>query len=499
MKIPPTEAAPGERIRLTLRAKGVLAFATLAVYLVAVLWLMGNERDKLLLARAHIDGLHAMEKTIARANVALSHSSFRLQEALNAQDPRPGIRDALLDMQVGEELIRPLAQLRPAVARHAEAVDAGVAAVLAAPSRANAVELHTRQDELVRVLSAAQEQLRERREMLVANDRRQQERITVITVSLGLAGFLAFGAATALFFTRLARDIKELQARSMAIVTEGHAEPLLITRHDEVGGLMQAVNRMQRELRQRDRELEISRQRRFHQEKMAAVGSLAVAIAHEINNPIAAISGIAQSMAQQKTACGCLVADGCQPELIVRHSERIASITRQVAQLTRPHPGAPELVNLNDVVRSACDFIIYDKRFRRIEVSLDLDRDLPAVEIVVDHITQILLNLLINSADALEGVSDRRGAVRVATYVHGDRVSIAVSDNGCGMEKAVLAQAFDESFTTKPPGRGQGVGLFLCKHLIEEGGGNISLESAVGRGTTVSLTLPLAHPQRLAA
>lgn len=486
-------------VEFTLRAKGILAFTALLIYLAAVLFGMSHEREKLLLARVHIDGLQAAERSLTRANVALSHSSFRLQETVSAKDPLPGIRDALLDMEVAQESIRQIAQHQPQIATHIDRLERSLANVLSVPSRVNARELHRTQDDMVQVLTGIQAQLRARRDALVSNDRKAQERITAITVSLGVLGFLAFGAATAVFFTRLARDIKRLQTRAIAIVTGTRTEPLAVTRHDEVGGLMHAVNRMELELRRRDRELEMSRQRRFHHEKMAAVGSLAVAIAHEINNPIAAISGIAQSMKQVKESCGCRNFDTCPPELIIRHSERIASITRQVAQLTLPHAPGPELVNLNEIVKNTRDFIVYDKRFRRVDIVLDLDHDLPAVEAVVDHITQVLLNLLINSADALETVSDRKAMIRVSTSVDQGDVAILVSDNGCGMHEAVLRQAFDESFTTKPPGRGQGVGLFLCKHLIEEGGGSIQLESALGCGTTARVRLPLSYQCQRAA
>lgn len=101
------------------------------------------------------------------------------------------------------------------------------------------------------------------------------------------------------------------------------------------------------------------------------------------------------------------------------------------------------------------------------------------------------MNLLINAADALSGDNGRKPAIRVATRVGDGEAVITVHDNGCGMEAAVLSQIFKESFTTKPPDIGRGLGLFLCKTLIEENHGHIALESTPGAGTTARVSLPL--------
>ena len=111
---------------------------------------------------------------------------------------------------------------------------------------------------------------------------------------------------------------------------------------------------------------------------------------------------------------------------------------------------------------------------------------------VTDHLTQVLMNLLINAADALEGVP-KNGAARihVATARVGNEVRLEVTDTGHGMSPEVLARAFEESFSTKPSGRGRGIGLFLCKTLIEQQEGRIQLASKQGEGTTARLYLPM--------
>jgi signal transduction histidine kinase len=263
---------------------------------------------------------------------------------------------------------------------------------------------------------------------------------------------------------------------------------------------MTALNQMQRELREREAQLELSRQQQFHKEKMAALGSLAAALAHEINNPIAAIAGVAQSLCDNRQSEKCAdMGSSCQPELILEQARRVSSITRQIADFTAPQSTEAQLLDLNGLVRSTCNFITFDRRFGSVELRTDLDAQLPAVHAVGDHLTQVLMNLLINAADALSDVRDRRPTIVVSTMQAGARVLLKVADNGHGMDDEVRARAFDEFFTTKPAGRGSGLGLSLCRSLIEQAGGNIRIDSEPGGGTTITVELPLDQPMQLAA
>jgi signal transduction histidine kinase len=234
---------------------------------------------------------------------------------------------------------------------------------------------------------------------------------------------------------------------------------------------------------------------------MAAVGSLAAAVAHEINNPINSISGIAQhtidgirshKRLDDETLCG-------NAEFILKQTERIALIVRQIADVSAPRSADPELLDINELVQTTCSFIRFDKRFRNIPIMPDLDHDLPAVRAVADHLTQVLMNLLINAADAMQEVAGRKPMVRVATRRTNGVINLSVSDNGQGMDSTVRAHVFEQSFTTKPAGKGRGIGLYLCKTLIEEIGGRIDLESTVGAGTTVRVSLPSQQRSTAAA
>jgi signal transduction histidine kinase len=297
------------------------------------------------------------------------------------------------------------------------------------------------------------------------------------------------------FFTRLARDLQRLQSRASDIVSGYSGPPLPNRRRDEVGGLIEAVNRMQGDLRRWEQQQEISRQQRFHQEKMAAVGSMAAAIGHEVSNPIAAIAGVAQFLIDETREDSHRLSQlahdfGVQ---ILRQTERISLIMRQLASLTHHQSPEPELLDLNALAKSTGGFIGYDKRFRGIEFVYALEHELPAVHLVADHMTQVLMNLLINAADAMEDREACASAPRITitTAMVGERVLLAVSDTGHGMTAEVRARAFEESFSTKPAGRGRGLGLFLCKTLVEQAGGQIAIDSAPGFGTTIRLSLPI--------
>jgi two-component system NtrC family sensor kinase len=273
-------------------------------------------------------------------------------------------------------------------------------------------------------------------------------------------------------------------------------------RTDEIGGLIEAINRMQVDLRRWEQQQEISRQQRFHQEKMAAVGSMAATIGHEVSNPIAAIAGVAQFLIDETRGDeqrNSRLAHDFSVQ-ILKQTERISLIMRQLATLTRPHSPEPELLDVNALVHTTGSFVAFDKRFRGIELQFDLDHALPAVTFVADHMTQVLMNLFINAADAMEDVPrDGNARIRVATRLCDGCVRLDVTDTGHGMTTAVMARAFEESFSTKPPEKGRGIGLFLCKTLVEQAGGRIELESTPGAGTTVSLHLPVVQSDNTSA
>ena len=480
-------------MKLTLRAKGVLAFMALVAYVGTVGFIQSQGRSQLLHYAVELERVYAEENALARASYAASQSMLRLQAGSSSFDLTPAFEEQVaLDVELVQAGLSGLLEFHPQLVGDIDRLNRDVTRLRAEPSRSSLLWLREHGRDLIEHLDQVTRQVLARRNELWDRYRKVYDNMSVIAVTTDLLGAVLFGAVVTVFLTRLAGDIRKLAARALDIVSGYRGPPVKVTRHDEVGDLMEAINRMQSELRQWEQQLEIAREQRFHKEKMAAIGSLAAAVAHEINNPIAAIAGIARSM---KAAGRPAVdpADSDRAELILAQTRRIGTISRQIAEFTAPRSPERRLLDLNTLVRNTCSFIGYDKRFRSIELALDLDSRIPAIKAVADHLTQVLMNLLINAADALEEVSARKPTIWVATHRAESEVIMTVKDNGKGMDNAVLARAFEESYTTKPPDKGRGLGLFLCKSLIEGNGDRIELESTPGMGTTARIRLALAQ------
>ena len=500
LDVAPISSPAAMRFSLTLRAKGIVAFATLVAYLAIIGLYVAYERQRLLYMVQQLEGAHAEQESLVRTNTGLIHSIVVLQDLLNSGIIDPPYDDIQLDLASFVPSLPELKVNYPETAQNIGRFERRSAELNTGRSREKLIALRDSEQQLAAQLVKIESVVQERGNLLGRDYRTLNHKITLFWWATSLLGVLAFGAVVTLFFSRLAADIKKLEARAMAVVGGYRGAPLDVGRRDEVGGLIRAVNGMQSELRRWEQQQEISRLQRFHQEKMAAVGSLAAAIAHEVTNPIAAISGIAQHMidAEQFSHYPDTETIRGHAELIIKHTERIESIMRQVADLTAPHSPDPELLDLNTLVQATCSFISYDKRFHGIDLVPDLPHGLPAVNAVSDHLTQVLMNLLINAADAMERVKGRKPTIYVSTRAAGGEVMLSVKDNGCGMDPAVLSQAFEESFTTKPAKKGRGIGLFLCKTLIEKGGGRMKLESTPAVGTTARVFVPLLHQQAAA-
>ena len=238
-------------------------------------------------------------------------------------------------------------------------------------------------------------------------------------------------------------------------------------------------------------ELETTRQKYFHQDKMAAIGQLAAGILHEVGNPIAAIAAAA---ADAKQAYDSEMEEEYvrkNIELINEQIIRLGKITREIADFASPKPRERDLLDLNGLLRSVTGLLTYDPRFSSIGVELQLDKNLPAIVGVADQLTQVFMNLLINAMDACSSLGRGKNNIVLKTEFDGDRVHISVKDFGCGMSNETLEHAREAFFTTKSVGQGTGLGLPLCDTIISEHEGEFIIESEEGKGTLVHVYLPV--------
>ena len=484
---------------VTLRTKGILTLTLLVVYVAATMWLLGAQRQELRFVLQQIESHTAAQQLLTPAFNTLAHTLVQTQSILDSDDFSAGTKSAYAEIAMNlDPLLHRLQRLRSFasdLAPYIDSLQASVDDVRVVPSGHNLTLVRNSEQELIAHMNDLIARVQHRNMVLSERSRYLQQLFGVTAITACVVGAAVSAAVILMFFSRLARDIERLRERAAAVVSGYSGPPLKNSRADEIGELIDAVNQMQTDLRHWERQQEIHRQQRFHQEKMAAVGSMAAAIGHEVNNPIAAIAGVAQYLVDEtrdhSERIGRMTHEFSSQ--ILRQTERISQIMRQLAYLTRPHSPHPELLDLNSLVRATTSFIAFDKRFRGIEFHYDMDPSMPAVTAVADHITQVLMNLLINAADAMEDRARHGGGtmITITTQREGRSVRLAVADTGHGMTPEVAARAFEESFSTKPAGRGRGIGLFLCKTLIEQAGGRIELTSEPGVGSIVSVRLPL--------
>jgi two-component system, cell cycle sensor histidine kinase and response regulator CckA len=231
--------------------------------------------------------------------------------------------------------------------------------------------------------------------------------------------------------------------------------------------------------------------------RLASVGQLAAGVAHEINNPLAAITTCAEATMRdlrQTTEIAALVEDhqwNYYLEEIVRQALRCKEITRGLLDLTRQRRAQRVTCDLNLLVRQ-CAKVALQRAGSAIEFGIDLDNNVGQLATDGAMVRQILDNLLSNAIDAF---GEKEGKLTVATTRDGDRIAIEVSDTGCGIPADSLARIFDPFFSMKGPGKGYGLGLAISSTLAESLGGAITVESKLDEGSRFSLWIPRRAPE----
>ena len=480
---------------LSIRTKGMLVFAALIAYSALIAFFAFHQKNLLLRDFEAIQGLLETESMLKEADVATFHAVMALFANADAADAGARTGRIRLHYQSLLERQAALAPRLPDADLNLREMQAAWDAVSRDPSRANMNRMVAELVETKNGLAALTEQVQASRKAASGRYRAQADSAAMTALVLGLLGLGLLGAIIGLFFRRLSEDLRLLQGRALEIVKGFRGAPLQVTRQDEVGRLMVAVNNMAEILDQHEKEEILKRQKYFHQEKMAAIGALAAGVAHEIGNPIAAICGIAQEMVARRAAggpdCGAASCYDCRPDLICAQTERLAAITREIAEFASPRAAEPQFLDLNAQMRSASSLIRYDRRLQQVSLRLALDTQLPAIYGVADQLTQLVMNLLINAMDAFEGVSGRARAITISTHAEPQRACLVIEDNGAGMDAATRERAFEAFFTTKPAGKGTGLGLSLCYAIASKHGASIEIDSTPGAGTRVQVAFPL--------
>ncbi len=223
-------------------------------------------------------------------------------------------------------------------------------------------------------------------------------------------------------------------------------------------------------------------------ERLTAMGKLAGEIAHEINNPLGGIMLYGNLLKEDLPAESPLLE---YVDKIIKLATRCRIIAKALLNFGRPEDGLEEWVDLNRVLQDMFSLIADHRLFREIDIHWELASEIPLVQGNRSQLEQVVLNLIINAGEAMEG----RGVLTLRTYAseEDDLVILEVKDTGPGIPKEMVSRIFEPFFTTKTGGKGTGLGLAICHGIVKRHGGEIEVESEPGEGALFRVKLPRLH------
>jgi signal transduction histidine kinase len=286
-----------------------------------------------------------------------------------------------------------------------------------------------------------------------------------------------FGVLASHFNEMLAR-IHQFNDELEAKVKEATAE--LDRRYQEVQRLNELLFRMQRSL--------------SHAERLALSGRIMAEVAHEVGTPLHSVAGHLEIL--RKDLPPDLLSEDIRRRLGIIESQltRSTEIIAQLLDLTRRSPGEPGPVDINQLIRDTADLVRPGLATAGLTLQVVADPGPPTARGHSTQLQQVVLNLLTNAMDATP--AGGRIELITRTFLAQGQVGVEVSDTGCGIPLVHQKQIFDPFFSTKEPGRGTGLGLFISAQIVRDHQGRIEVESVEGRGSTFRVFLPAAGGPR---
>jgi two-component system NtrC family sensor kinase len=313
-------------------------------------------------------------------------------------------------------------------------------------------------------------------------------------LGFSVAGALVALAAGLWYARRIARPLEGMVRQAREVAQGDFTRRLPVTGAQEVADLAGTLNRMAAQLLAQMDALQRAHLERAHAGRLASLGAVAAELAHEMNQPLTAIQGISQGILDQSRD---LPAETRQYlQVVVEEARRLGELSQRLREFSRRSRGDLRPVDVNRVVRDACLLLRPTVRGRDIRLQEDLARDLPGVVADPQGLEQVVLNLLANALDAVEGRPEPRVtlATRLTDGPGDPGVEICVADNGSGIPPEVLPHIFEPFFSTKDSGRGTGLGLPISQDIVERHGGTIRVETEPDAGTRFKVWLPLRPP-----
>jgi len=233
----------------------------------------------------------------------------------------------------------------------------------------------------------------------------------------------------------------------------------------------------------------VAEQRILQSEKLAALGQLAAGVMHEVNNPLATIGACVAAIEARLEDPDQTVREYL--DIIEREVHRCTRIVDQLLDFSRPRNAlrSREPADLHQLLEETLLLLKHHQRFKKLAVERQFAPDLPPAAVEGERLLQAFMAIMLNAADAM----DQGGTLRIRTGRNGaraDEVMVEFTDTGSGIPPEALDKIFEPFYTTKPPGRGTGLGLTICYGIVEENGGRVTVESEPGHGTTFRIFVP---------
>jgi two-component system NtrC family sensor kinase len=315
-----------------------------------------------------------------------------------------------------------------------------------------------------------------------------RNRAILVFTGITLAGLLLAVVLALLISRGLSSSIKKLVTASKQLANGNLEAKVSNVSHDELGELAETFNFMATALKDRDEKLkEYAKRKIMESERLALIGQLSANVAHELNNPLQGIVTYSHLLLEEEQ---CSAEEKESLQKIVVQANRCRDIIRGLLDFSRQKKPDKTLCNVNTLLQGCISLVEKQALFHNISVHTDFQEDLPMVVLDPSQVERVFLNLVINAAEAM----DRNGKLYLATRHNRKKkcVEIKVEDTGHGISTENMKKIFDPFFTTKETGHGVGLGLAISYGIVREHGGSLSVASELERGTTFTVSLPLA-------
>ncbi len=299
-----------------------------------------------------------------------------------------------------------------------------------------------------------------------------------IVLSITLLGSYLIGKWIGLPIDKLAKFAEKVPHGKLNIKKENPFSS------SETKVLFKAFQRMIKRIKEADQEREEFNKKMLTSERLAAIGTLASGVAHEINNPINGIDACMKRMNKVINSPNKVneYVKSCQKSL-----NHMKNVVRQLLDFSKPQKYSLTKINVNNTINKAIELISFRLKKDKIKLTINCMSNLPLILGDAHHLSQLFVNLMINSIDAMPN----GGQLAISTITEGNKVIARVKDTGYGIPEKIKNKIFDPFFSTKEPGKGTGLGLSVSYRIAKEHNGKLELNSEKGIGTEFALILPI--------